>query len=141
MERKVGHNCGGFRTIKEKILNTNPSEKDYSSINLSKFNKRITARVHVLVARAFLNHKYYGREFIVDHKNNIKKDNRSVNLQVISVQQNTSKDKISNSGHTNINYRKNTDNYVVYCTKKGKRLYIGSYKKLEDAIYAYNTES
>jgi hypothetical protein len=81
-------------TTKEKILKPSRLSNGYLILGLSKngFIKKIT--VHTLVAMVFLNHKPDGTNKIcVDHINNIKTDNRLVNLQLISQRENTSKDK------------------------------------------------
>jgi len=49
--------------------------------------------VHQLVCETFLNHKPCGHTLVVDHINNIKTDNRLINLQLITNRQNTCKDK------------------------------------------------
>lgn len=134
LQREINHNWGGKRILKTRIIATNPKEKEYSTLSLSKNNKITTKKVHILVARAFLNHKSFGREFVVDHKNNIKKDNRLINLQIITQQQNSSKDKISNSGHTNISYREKERIFIAFKLKNKKRYYVGCFKTLKEAL-------
>jgi hypothetical protein len=102
--------------IKEKILKPSRLSNGYLILGLSKngFIKKIT--VHTLVAMVFLNHKPDGTNKIcVDHINNIKTDNRLVNLQLISQRENTSKDK-----------KNGTSKYVGVSLKKSNKKWIAS---------------
>ena len=76
--------------MKEKILK--PYDKEnYHTVCLSINQNRKRHYVHKLVAIAFLKHKPSGHELIVDHINEIKKDNRLSNLQIITHRENTIK--------------------------------------------------
>ena len=83
-ERKVP-NKGGFSPIKEKILSFGDC-KGYYTVILSKWGKHKTYRVNRLVAEAFLpNPNNYP---MVNHKNEIKLDNRVDNLEWCDAQYN-----------------------------------------------------
>jgi hypothetical protein len=83
--------------MKEAILTNSLNDQGYLRVGLTKNGKVKTEQVHVLVARAFLNHSTCGYDIIVDHKNNIRSDNRLDNLQLITVRTNTSKDRKNGS--------------------------------------------
>lgn len=77
-----------------KVLKLTKDSYGYLNCGLTKNKESKTKRVHSLVAIAFLNHRPNGMKGkIIDHINNIKDDNRSVNLQLTSQRVNTSKDR------------------------------------------------
>lgn len=62
-------------------------DKDgYLRVNLCKNNISRTTRVHILVAKAFL--KNPEEKLIVNHKNSIRTDNRSKNLEWVTSSEN-----------------------------------------------------
>jgi hypothetical protein len=96
-------------TTKEKILKPRITH-GYLFVTLYNNGLKKNMKVHTLVAMTFLNHKPDGTHKIcVDHINNIKTDNRLVNLQLITNRENTSKDK-----------KDGTSKYVGVCWKKSK---------------------
>jgi len=55
-----------------------------------------TKRVHSLMAITFLGHKYDGqRKYVVDHIDNNPTNNNLYNLQVVSMKENNTKDRIN----------------------------------------------
>ena len=75
------------------ILNPYINSTGYKVVNLSENTKRVTKKVHSLVAECFLNHTPNGYKLVVDHINNVKTDNSLNNLQIITHRENCSKDK------------------------------------------------
>jgi hypothetical protein len=68
---------GSPSPVKEKILS--PSFKaDYKVLNLCKNGKKVLTRVHILIAKAFIDNP--DNQPLVCHKNDIKYDNRLENL-------------------------------------------------------------
>lgn len=57
-------------------------------VRLSKDGKVKTFNVHQLVAIAFLNHVPCGNSIVVNHKNHYKADNRLINLQLLTAEEN-----------------------------------------------------
>ena len=80
------------RRIRERILKKSIT-KGYFYVKLCKMGTQKSFTVHNLVAQSFLNHNPCGHKIVVDHINNIKKDNRLVNLQLITQRENASKDR------------------------------------------------
>lgn len=70
------------RTYKGKVLKTKPGTHGYVQLNLCKDNIRYRLSIHRLVAEHFVS-KIKGKEE-VNHKNGIKHDNRSENLEWVS---------------------------------------------------------
>jgi len=110
----------------------------YNYIILSKNDIRKTFSVHTLVAISFLGHTPNGQKLVVDHINNIKTDNRLVNLQLITQRQNVSK-AIRNcaSKYVGVSYRKRGNKWIAAISIGGKGLRLGLFKFEIDASNAY----
>jgi hypothetical protein len=88
--------------------------------------------VHRLVAMTFLENPNQYPE--VDHKNNIRTDNRVENLQWVSSSQNSQNTTLQKNSKTGIKgVCKQGKKWVSYITIDGIRLHIGLYKTIEDA--------
>lgn len=107
----------------------------YLSIELNKNSIAKSINVHQLIAITFLNHTPCGYKLVVDHKNNIKHDNRLSNLQVITHRHNASKDKKSKSSHTGV--FKIKDCYSARVYNKLECIYLGLFSTLNEAIKVY----
>lgn len=83
-----------YRKYKEGyILSNVPNTNGYYKVVLQYKGTNKTALIHVEMAISFLGHTPDGgRYIVVDHINNIKTDNRLINLQIISKQENCTKD-------------------------------------------------
>lgn len=87
------------------------------------------------VAMALMLGKWPSEE--VDHINGDKADNRACNLRVVTKSQNqrNSKRRSDNkSGHAGVCRKKNR--WIAYINKNGKRVYLGGFDNVEDAISA-----
>lgn len=74
------------RTGKEKILKPTKDKKNYLRVDLSKQGKRKQYQIHRLVAQAFLDNPNNYEQ--INHKNEIKTDNRVENLEWCTPKQN-----------------------------------------------------
>jgi len=75
----------------------------------------------------------------VDHKNQIRSDNRWTNLRNANSQlnsKNRSLAKNNTSGCVGVNYLKTNSCWAARIGNSGKRVFLGNFKKLEDAIFA-----
>jgi hypothetical protein len=126
------------QTSKAKVLIKYINNKNRYAVNLYKEGKRYSSRnISVLVAQAFLNHKPNGQKLVVDHINNISKNDKLYNLQIITHRENLTKDKKNKTGYTGA--YKTTDGYAYYSEIKikDKRKYLGRFKTPQEASQVY----
>jgi len=121
---------------KRKILKQTMNSSGYFQLFLSKNGKANNFRVHSLIAIAFLNHKLSGyNNFVVDHINNIRTDNRLENLQIITQRENISKDQSKGCvGAYYIHKRKKWLSSIYY---KKRVICLGGFELEADAASAY----
>lgn len=75
----------------------------------------------------------------IDHINRIRHDNKIKNLRLATSSENLRNTKIYSSNKTGINgvrKRKNENKWIAHIGHNNKRIYIGKYKDLSDAIFA-----
>lgn len=124
--------------VKPKELNPWLDSNGYYQVTLWKNKKRKVFYVHFLVALCFLNHKPNGWKKQVDHIDNIKTNNLSSNLQVITLRENSSKDKKGfTSKYVGVNKDKRTGKWQSRIQINRKNLYLGSFNTEIDARKAY----
>jgi len=133
LNRIVFYKTGRDTRIKEKILSINTSSK-YYFITLRNNKKPKSHYIHHLVAMVFMNHIPNNKKEEIDHIDNDKKNNSRFNLQIISKQHNTSKDKTNKtSKYYGVCKRKSTGKYIAYALVNGKQKTIGNFKNELDA--------
>jgi len=134
------NNKGSIKSLKRKkeiILKPVLNKNGYLYVNVVIDNKIRHVQVHSLLAMSFLGHIPYKKELVVDHKNNIKTDNRLENLQLITSRKNNSK-----------NRKSKTSNYtgVRICSNKkwrasidvmGKQIHLGVFNSEKEADVFY----
>ena len=125
--------------LKCKILKLNKNGFGYKHFSLFKNGKKKTCRVHVLVAETFLGHVPDGtHRMVVDHKDNIKSNNHTWNLQLITNRENVSKDRSGGtSEYVGVFYDKDRGKWRADITVGNKKRYLGSFSKELDAANAY----
>ena len=98
-------------------------------------------RVHTLVAMAFLEHTQQGLAMTVDHIDFDKINNHVDNLQLISLRDNSIRTALNNKSKTSkylgVHYCLQKKKFVARIIKDGKKHYLGSFKKEQDAAKAY----
>jgi len=126
-----------YMTVKEKIISKRISKDGYYIINLSKFNKKTTFKVHRLVFMTFIDSNK-NNKLVVDHINNNRLDNRLENLQLITQRENTSKDKSNGtSKYVGVTWNKKDKRWKSCIRINGKQKYLGYFINEYDAHLAY----
>jgi len=140
LERKV-KNKDGFRTVRERILKPAIDAYGYCIVSLSVKQKVRKRPVHLLAASAFLNHKSNGTtKIVVDHINNIKIDNRLLNLQLISHRENSTKDQNGfSSKFIGVSFNKAKGFYRAIIRIYPDRIFLGGSKDEEYCSNLYKT--
>ncbi|MEC4049772.1 HNH endonuclease [Flavobacterium sp. SUN046] len=131
---------GGCSIIsKEKILLQTINKRGYNRVILSVNGVKETKIVHILVAENFLNHNPKNTNLmVVDHINNIKTDNRLINLQIISHRENTSKDrKNKSSKYVGVCFKKDKNLWQSAIRINGKIKHLGYSKNEKEASFFY----
>jgi hypothetical protein len=125
---------------KEKILTPSKDCDGYYKVDLSKDGKPKTMAVHKLVAMAFLGHIPNGHNVEVDHKNDIKNDNRLENLQLLSGAEHRRKPKKSmntSSQYTGVSWYKRLNKWAAAIAINGKNKHLGLFTDEYEAHLAY----
>ncbi len=125
---------------KEHILRPGLSSNGYNTVALCKESKGKTYMVSRLVSITFLGYKPNVRTVVVDHKNNIKTDDRLENLQIITQRKNTSKDQFRHkktSQYVGVYWDKHANKWRAKIWINDKNLYLGCFTSELDAANAY----
>ena len=121
---------------KVRLLKISKTKKGYLCVGLYKNSISKNWNIHKIVAITFLGHVPNGHVIIVDHKNNIKAHNFKWNLQLISVRENTSKDrKNGKSKYTGVYKERN--NWKSAMLINGKNKHLGMFDTEEEASECY----
>jgi len=119
------------------IMKQSIDSTGYLVLNLVLHGKKITRRVHQLVAIAFLGHVPDGYNIVVDHKKNNKLDNRASELQLLTHRENVSKDrKGCSSKYPGVCWNKKNKKWFVSIQVGSKRKYLGLF---HDELLAHIT--
>lgn len=142
LDRKIRHPRNTFRIKKGQHMKQVTNRNGYKTLRLSLYGKTKTFTVHQLVAMAFLNHKPDGtNKIVVDHLNNIRKDNRLENLQLINNRENCSKDlKNGTSKYIGVSWDKQKNKWRSVIKINGRQSFIGRFKCELAAAAAYQKE-
>jgi hypothetical protein len=118
----------------EKILKQTIN-KNYFVVALYSNSKSRRFLVHQLIAITFLEHIPDRKKICVDHINNIKKDNRLINIQLLSPRKNTIKDISNKTGYTGVTKTKNGFRATISFNRN--IVSLGSFKDIELANEKY----
>lgn len=127
-----------LRFRKSKVMKTSPMRYVYRGVGLYRDKKRKMLSVHRLVAISFLDLDPCDSRLVVDHINNNPSDNRSCNLQLISMRENCTKDKVGGSSkYIGVGWNKSTMKWRAHIIIRKKQHYLGSFTNEIEASNAY----
>ncbi len=113
----------------------------YLSVSLCNNGIQKTTKIHKLVAMAFLGQKGDGCKFVVNHKNFIRTDNRSENLELVSMRENTNQKHLkSRSKFTGVIWDSRNKKWRARIHVDGKLKHLGLFVDEIDAHLAYQNE-
>ena len=137
---------GKTLSIKSRIRTLTKYEKSpnrfYYKVALKDLGKKQRViTVHTLVAMAFLGFVPNGKlDIVVDHKNNNSLDNRLENLQLITIRENSTKDRNKAlRGVTGAYLDKKRSKWTSVIQINGTSIFLGRYETEEVAALAYKT--
>ena len=130
------------RSGKSFELKLNKGSNGYLTVSLCKNKIKKTYAIHNLEAVAFLNHKTNNHKLVIDHINDIKTDNRLVNLQLLTQRENTSKQSKGSSKYIGVCFCKRRKLWAVNISINNKKKYLGAYKNemIASAVYQYELD-
>lgn len=141
LDRYIKSNSNNLQFKKGKLKNKRICSVGYYITDLYKENKRKTFRIHQLVAITFLNHIPDKYKFVVDHIDNNPLNNNLNNLQIISVRENSSKDKKNGtSQYVGVSWDKKSKKWRAAIRINKTKKYLGVFISEEDARDAYIKE-
>ena len=142
LERLVLVKNGFYRKAFERILKPGMSKNGYFTYSLTKdFNSK-TFYAHILVSVAFLNHRTSGFSLVVNHINGVKKDNRLLNLEIVTNRQNTTycfhnRKKKCSSRYMGVCFDKSRNKWISHIQINGKSKFLGRFLTEKEAADSY----
>jgi len=83
--------------------------------------------------------KFPNKDLVIDHINQIRTDNRIINLRVVNKsmnRRNCSTNSLNTSGVTGVTYQKDRNRWYAYIKINGKMKSLGRHKTFEEAVIA-----
>jgi hypothetical protein len=137
-------NLGNVKSIrfdKQKLLLPQINSKGYYFVVLCDKTKRKQIQIHQLVAMAFLNHIPCKMEFVINHINFDKKDNKVSNLEIVTNRENSNRKHLkSTSEYTGVSFEKDRNKWTAQIKINGKRVLLGRFLNEIDASNAYQSK-
>ena len=132
-------NFGNVKSLKwnKEVILKQGISNGYLAVNLRKENNSKSVKIHVLVAMAFLDFKPNYFEYVIDHKNGVRTDNRLENLQVITQRENIQNYYKSRKGQIGADWHEQTKKWRsrIYINKS--IVHLGLFEEEKDALKAY----
>ncbi len=145
--------CGRVKRVKVDWLNynwkTKLGEVDFNKLKLSpqgykqltiqiKGLKQRSVQVQQLISAAFFGYQWKGNSLVVDHIDSNKLNNHIDNLRVVTIRENSSKEKTFKSGlPVGVNFFKRDKKYQSRIYINRKHIHLGLFNTIEEASYAY----
>lgn len=135
---KISNMGNVLSLLSGKILKQSVGNHGYNVVNLTgESSKQKVHCIHILVAQSFLDHESNGFKLVVDHIDRNKRNNKLINLRVVSNRENTSYNK-GKSKYIGVTI----DRGYIYSRIQidGKTVHLGSFKTEEEAHERYKQE-
>jgi frataxin-like iron-binding protein CyaY len=128
-----------FKRNKVKILKQLENTRGYLRVTLYDKNaNNRTIVTHALVAMAFLDYKPNKKQdFVIDHINNNKLDNRLINLQIITNRQNSSKEIKGSSKFIGVHWNTNSKKWRAVIVFNKRSIHLGLFNDEYEASIQY----
>jgi hypothetical protein len=131
-------NVKSLKRGKEMILKPTIDDKGYKRVGFCLKGTRKVFKVHKLVAMSFHEHVPNGYNIVVDHINNNKLDNRAINIQLISMRENASKDRVGgSSSFVGVSWCKKHKKWQAHIRFNERKIRLGHFDEEKSAAYAY----
>jgi len=140
LERKTFRKLTGLCFHMPRILKPTDDGRGYLAVQLNKNGKGHTARIHQLVAVAFLNHTPNGYTLVPNHIDLNKYNNAKYNLEIITVRENSNLLHIpSKSSFVGVDWetRRKNRNWRARIHFNGKKKHLGYFDCELKAAEAY----
>lgn len=133
------YNNGDVYNIKrKKFMKTRINRDGYVRVDLTNDEKKSkTFPIHQLVAIAYLGHKLGDNNIVIDHIDDNKKNNYLHNLQIITRQQNSFKNKRKRDLPRGV-YNFKGNKYCSYFTWNKNFVWLGCFDNIEECLEVYN---
>lgn len=132
-------NLGRVKNVlKQRLISQSQNRHGYLRVNLKCSDVWRNVEVHSIIANAFILNNYSVYDFVADHIDNDKKNNKLSNLQLISSRKNCSKDKTNKtSNYTGVSWCRVKKRWRAQIYINKKNINLGRYKDEIDAHNAY----
>lgn len=138
-ENYQASNLGNIRSLKfnkVKELKKSLNSDGYPQVVLCINGKRLSRKVHTLVAMAFLNHIPNGSTLVVHHKDSNKLNSNLKNLEIVTHRKNTSIERTEKSGlPTGVYVKRNKFGSRIFIN--GNIKHLGHFESIQEAHQAY----
>lgn len=141
LNRTIIYSNGRVQLIKERSIGA-VRANGYRYVSLNKENVKKCTTIAQVVAIAFLNHKPNGHNFVVDHINGNRADDRACNLRIVTNRENNSscyrsdRDSLS-SRFTGVYWSSNAKKWSAQIKYKGISHYLRCFTIESDADSCY----
>lgn len=136
--RSLNRVTNNGRRLKGRLMKLGTDKDGYKQLSLNKNGVKKVKPVHKLVAITFLNHKPKGLLEVVDHINEIKSDNRLINLQLLDHRNNVIKSiKGGTSKYIGVSWFSNLNKWRATISINGKQKHLGLFECELEASKAY----
>ena len=120
------------------ILKPASDNRGYIHVVIYNLKTKKTFKVHQLIAMAFLNHKPDKFNLVVNHINFDRKDNRLINLELVTNRENTNKKHLfSTSKYIGVHWSTKSKKWRSSISINRKKVHLGFFNSESIAYYHY----